>query len=117
MKHIFIVDDNHDDLLFMTMALERAGYKVRQFDNAAAAIESIPQFKPDIYVTDVSLPEVDGAESLRKIKKLYPQLPVIAVSAYRQYLNNMEDLGAAAVCCKSLDHANLLSAIKKVESD
>ena len=57
--------------------------------NGIIALQRIPQLKPDLITLDIEMPEMDGFETLRQVRKLYPELPVIMFST-------LTDRGAAA---------------------
>src|SRR5262245_64777607 len=59
--------------------VEQQGYDVRGARNAADAVEVFKQWRPDVVLTDLSLPDVDGIELLRRLKQLDPEPEVIVV--------------------------------------
>jgi excisionase family DNA binding protein len=85
---ILIVDDSADDLelLRATIASGIAGAQVTAADNAIAALLSMGQFPPDVLITDIMMPDVDGLEMIRRLREA-PQtsaIKVIVVSNYRE---------------------------------
>lgn len=87
--NIVIVDDNPNNLQVLSHILEAAGYKVRPALTAAIALRSIESLPADLILLDVCMPEMDGFEACRQLKKspCAVDLPVIFISA----LNNIED--------------------------
>ena len=63
------------------MALE-IDYEVEAFSTAEAAIETLKKSPPDLVLLDIGLPGMDGVEALREIKRLYPDVLVIMITAY-----------------------------------
>ena len=59
-----------------------ADYRIRTFETAEAALEAMTDAAPDLVLLDVGLPGMDGVTALGRIKDLYPDLPVIMVTAY-----------------------------------
>ena len=83
MKTIAVVEDNPDNRLLVQVMLEPY-YKVVEFDTGKSALEGLPELKPDLVLLDISLPEMDGTEVLRRIRE-HPDLqslPVIARTAH-----------------------------------
>jgi CheY-like chemotaxis protein len=83
MKTIAVVEDNPDNRLLVQVMLEPY-YKVVEFDTGKSALEGLPELKPDLVLLDISLPEMDGTEVLRRIRE-HPDLqslPVIALTAH-----------------------------------
>jgi two-component system response regulator AtoC len=78
---VYIVDDEDTVREGVTMALE-ANYQVRAFCTGEAAIHAILDNPPDLVLLDIGLPGMNGIESLRKIKELYPEILVIMITAY-----------------------------------
>ena len=83
MKKIAVVEDNPDNRLLVQVILESL-YKVVEYENGFTALAGLPKEKPDVVLLDISLPEMDGAEVLRRMRA-DPQLrmlPVIALTAH-----------------------------------
>ena len=83
MKKIAVVEDNPDNRLLVQVILEPL-YEVVEYETGFAALEGLPKSKPDLILLDISLPGMDGAEVLRRIRA-DPQLsalPVIALTAH-----------------------------------
>lgn len=83
-KIILIVEDNPLNLELFTDLLEASNYKVLNAVSANEAIDILSKNIPDIIITDIQLPEVDGIELTKIIKSnsLLKSIPVIALTAY-----------------------------------
>ena len=83
MKKIVVVEDNPDNRLLVQVILEPL-YQVTEYENGFTALEGLSRQKPDLVLLDVSLPEMDGTEVLRRIRgdPRLRDLPVIALTAH-----------------------------------
>jgi CheY-like chemotaxis protein len=72
MKKIVIADDEPHVLRVLKLSLEREGYQVEAFPNAAKALVRIEQEHPDILITDISMPVMSGEELCRHIQQEMP---------------------------------------------
>ncbi len=72
MKKVVIADDEPHVLRVLKLSLEREGYQVEGFPNAAKALISIEQEHPDILITDISMPVMSGEELCRHIQQEMP---------------------------------------------
>lgn len=84
--YILIVEDDEDNLEFLRRLLIKFGANVviaRTGEEAINVVKSNKLIK--IVLMDIRLPDIDGFETTRKIKKQNPKLPVIAVTAYAMY--------------------------------
>ncbi len=78
---IFIIDDEETIRDGLTMALD-SDYKIHSFSNAEDALEKIPSLLPDLILLDIGLPGMSGIDALGKIKGIFPDIPVIMITAY-----------------------------------
>ena len=80
-SRILVVDDEIGPRESLRMLLKPA-HDIRTADSAHAALEEINRFRPDLAILDVKMPEIDGLEVLRRIKRIDPSLEVIMITAY-----------------------------------
>jgi PAS domain S-box-containing protein len=82
---ICVVDDNPDTLDLLTISLEDIGAEVATFDRAAAVLDNLATFRPDILICDIGMPEMDGYTLIRHVRSLdsdLARIPAIALTAY-----------------------------------
>jgi DNA-binding response OmpR family regulator len=80
---VLVADDDEDILVLVRTVLERAGYEVVAARNGAEAVAAAQQRRPDLAVLDVSMPELDGLEVLRRLRAdaSTSDVPVLLLSA------------------------------------
>jgi CheY-like chemotaxis protein len=80
--HIALVEDSEEVRRFARMLLVRKGFEVEEFPDGAAALEVVLAKPPDLVVSDVQMPKVDGLELTRRIREKYDKarLPIVLVS-------------------------------------
>jgi CheY-like chemotaxis protein len=83
---VLVADDNADILGLVTAVLERSGYEVVTVSDGAQALASVDKRKPDLAVLDITMPEIDGLEVLRRLRAdtRTSGLPVVLLSAQAQ---------------------------------
>lgn len=83
-KTILIVDDNPINLKFIQVMLAAEGYQVQQAKDAETALQLIQTSPPDLILTDVQLPGMDGLEFTRRLKagSATSHIKIIALTAY-----------------------------------
>ena len=118
MKTVALVEDNPDNRLLVRVILESL-YEITEYENGFAALEGLPKEKPDLVLLDVSLPEMDGTEVLRRIRAdaNLRELPVIALTAHAMAGDREKYLAAGFdeyVTKPIVDETLLLGAIKKL---
>jgi CheY-like chemotaxis protein len=114
---IVAVDDNADARAFIDRVLQLHGAKVVSVDSAAKATEAVLQFRPDIVLCDLMMPEMDGYAFLRQIRALDDELasavPVVALTAFAGAENRLktEQAGFQVHLDKPIDPPQLIDAI------
>jgi two-component system nitrogen regulation response regulator GlnG len=82
MSEVWILDDDRSVRFVLAESMRDAGYQVRDFDNARAALSVLAHAQPDVVFTDVRMPGTDGFQFLELLKRSRPDVPVIVMSAY-----------------------------------
>jgi PAS domain S-box-containing protein len=117
---ILAVDDEEDMRTLLTFILQQAGATVTTVETAAQALATLKTTKPDLLLTDIAMPEVDGYGLLRQIRSLEPdqggQTPAIAITAYAGELNQQRVLAAGFqhYISKPVDPHRLVQEIAQV---
>ncbi|MBI9062872.1 MAG: hybrid sensor histidine kinase/response regulator [Marinilabiliaceae bacterium] len=98
-RHIFIVDDNLNNLQIIARILKEAGYKISLAENGKSALTQLEKYSPDLILLDVMMPEMDGYEMCRLMKQddRYKDIPVIFLTAKNQTEDLMEGFNAGGV--------------------
>jgi CheY-like chemotaxis protein len=95
---VLVVDDEADMRDLISAILEQTGAEIKVVTSAIEVLETLPSFKPDILISDIGMPEMDGYELLRQIKRLPPEqggsVPAIALTAYAGEVNQQQALAA-----------------------
>lgn len=88
---IYLVEDEKSLNILLEKYLQREGYEVTTFDNGNSAIERIKDM-PDLWILDIMLPDIDGYEIIRAVKKYNKATPVIFMSARNEELDRVVGL-------------------------
>jgi two-component system nitrogen regulation response regulator GlnG len=78
----WVVDDDRSIRWVLEKALQKASIETRCFSNASGLLEALEQGKPDVIVTDIRMPGMDGLELLSLLQSKCPTLPVIIMTAH-----------------------------------
>jgi two-component system, NtrC family, nitrogen regulation response regulator GlnG len=79
---VWIVDDDRSIRWVLQKAIEAVEITVRAFESADLVLEELKQDLPDVLVSDIRMPGIDGLQMLAEVKEHYPELPVIIMTAY-----------------------------------
>lgn len=92
---ILVVDDEPQIARVLRTGLKTHGYDVRVAADGVSALEAFKDWHPDLVVTDLSMPNLDGLELCRRLRALSP-LPIIVLSVRGEEKNKVEALDAGA---------------------
>ncbi|MGN1033345.1 MAG: response regulator transcription factor [Intestinibacter sp.] len=95
MKKILIIEDNQLTIDLLVYALQKEGYKVETALNGREAYKALKEFNPDLVTLDLMLPDMDGFDLCRDIKKKY-NIPVIILSGKNDRDNRLKGLQIGA---------------------
>lgn len=116
MTRVFVIDDNALNARLAALILERSGYAVTAFISALAAIEATGQEWPDVVVTDIGMPEMNGKELCRTLRQKQGQraLWMVAYTAFslKQEVESIMQAGFDAIATKPVTADSLLSAVR-----
>ena len=109
---VLVIDDDRDVLATMEALLVESGYAVATARSGAVALELLASERPCAILLDLRMPEMDGAEFLRRARESLPEPPVvIVVSAGSEARDEAELLGAHGFVAKPFDLDDLLAAL------
>lgn len=117
MKRVMVCDDAAFMRMVIKDILVKNGYEIAaEAENGLKAVEQYPEAKPDLVLMDITMPEVDGIEAVRRIKALDPNANVIMCSAMGQQAMVIEAIqaGAKDFIVKPFQANRVLEAVRKV---
>jgi len=127
MKSVLVIDDDEGVRGALKRVLERAGYAVRTVASGEEGLRAIRQQRPDVVITDIIMPKMDGAVVIKAIASEFPGIRVIAISGggnvgvadYKPesitttaYLSAAKQAGAHVVLTKPFETSDMIEAIE-----
>lgn len=115
MAKILIIDDVEVARNTMKRMLERKGHTILEAENGKKGIKIVEQEDLNLVITDIIMPDMEGIETIRKLVKMKPGLPIIAVTASTDspYLQMALKFGAVCGLFKPFKQAELLNVVEK----
>ncbi|MEH2381526.1 MAG: PAS domain S-box protein [Nostoc sp.] len=120
---VLLVDDERDTRELIAFILEQSGAIVIQAASAVEALRVMPEFQPNLLLSDIGMPEVDGYMLMRKIRAMLPELggeiPAIAITAYAGEADYQQAIAAGfgQHITKPVEPAKLIRAIANLICD
>ena len=112
--HILLVDDHPKALEVFELRLKGIGHRVTIANNGEIAIGVVERDRPDLVVLDVTMPEMNGYQACRAIKRLDPKIGVIILTAKTEAADRFwaSQSGADEFLNKPIDPALLVQRIE-----
>jgi len=118
MKTILLVDDSTTMLMSMTAVLKRQGFQVESATSGSEALSKLTTLSPDLMITDLNMPGMDGITLISEAKKLSTMRfkPVLMMTTESQQAKRDEAKAAGAVgwLVKPVKPEQLLAVVKQV---
>lgn len=119
MAGILLVEDNDDLRSMLKQSLEKRNHKIIEASNGREALNKFKSVMTDLVITDILMPEQDGIGLIVELKKLKPELLIIAISGGGKigpsnYLDIAGTLGADAVFYKPFNVNHLIDEVEKM---
>ena len=115
MADILIVDDNQPSRMMLRQWLEAEGHTVVGAENGRQGLDLCAVGSFDLVITDIIMPEADGLEVIREMRRSQPDTGLIAISGSGfRYLPDAEEFGADRIFIKPLIREEFLGAVRKL---
>ncbi|MDU4892152.1 MAG: response regulator transcription factor [Clostridium sp.] len=116
MHKILLIEDEAHIRKFVNISLKREGFQVIEADTGEKGIEEAGKEDPDIVILDIMLPGIDGYEVCRFLKKNYPEMGIIMLTARAQDRDKIEGLenGADHYIVKPFNPLELIAVVKSL---
>jgi two-component system, NtrC family, nitrogen regulation response regulator GlnG len=112
---VWVVDDDPSVRWVLERALKQGGFRARTFERAEHLLEAIEHRRPDVLITDVRMPGMDGFAVLERLRTDHPEVPVIVMTAHSDLDNAVAAYqgGAFEYLPKPFDLDETLELVKK----
>ncbi len=119
MARILIIEDDESVAAMLRTVLERNGYEVTTAANGREGVRLYSDQQVDLVISDILMPEMDGLETFKELRRMSPDVKIIAISGGGERLNMdvlrvAELLGAAATFNKPYRIEALLAAVRQL---
>ncbi|MGB0386082.1 MAG: ATP-binding protein [Ardenticatenaceae bacterium] len=114
-RTILVVDDIEENRLLLSSMLSPLGFEIVLAENGQQEVKLTRQIKPDLILTDLMMPVMNGFEAVKEIRHFAPRLPVIAISASVFGMDQQKSrlAGCDAFLPKPVDEQTLLALIRQ----
>jgi len=116
MANILVVDDEELARFCVRDVLETAGHEVQEAENGVKALAAQKEQSFDLVVTDIIMPEKEGVETILEMRKLYPDIKIVAISGggrtrNMDFLKLAKQFGADRILAKPFSDDELMEQV------
>ncbi|MCD8553580.1 response regulator [Seleniivibrio sp.] len=112
--NILYVEDEKFTRMLVKKLLEKEELYVHEAANGVLGLKKFLEVKPDLVITDLAMPEMDGFEMIHKIREHDSTIPIIITTAYREEAEKVCSLVSACIY-KPIIREDLIAAIHKID--
>lgn len=113
-KSILVVEDESEFRQDLCNVLRDVGYQTFEAANGSEGLKAYAEYDPDAIITDIFMPEVNGIQLIRTIRKTDTNIPIIAISSAWEYLDVASLIGANKTFYKPLQSNLLLDSVQSL---
>jgi CheY-like chemotaxis protein len=118
MATVLVIDDDEEHRTLVREILVRAGHRVEEAADGGQGLRLFGQHRPDLVVTDIHMPGIDGHEVITALRVLHTHVPIIAISGggaveKDELLLRAVKLGAQEVIMKPFEFRQLVGAVDR----
>ena len=118
MAHVLVIDDDEASRTLVKRMLDGVGHQVEEALDGAEGLRLFGEHPPDLVLTDINMPGLDGHDVIEAIRVLHPEVPIIAISGggatpKDELLLKASALGAAEVIMKPFEFRQLVGAVER----
>ena len=119
MARVLVVDDESTMREMLREALERRGHTADEAADGREALQRLAEHKPDLVITDLVMPEMEGIELIQAFRRKCPEIPIIAISGGgrvgpENYLSMAGQIGANRIFAKPFRLEEILTAVREL---
>lgn len=117
MARIVLIDDDHAMRGMLMQMLTRLGHQVFSAADGKSGLKAVSEHQPELLITDIFMPEMDGVETILALRRTAPQIKIIAISGggrttHGDYLPIARKLGARVTLAKPFDREEIKTAVE-----
>jgi two-component system cell cycle response regulator DivK len=115
-KTILVAEDEMINFMLINKVLESTGSRIIWAKNGLEAVALNQEHTPDLILMDLRMPELNGTEATRTIRKTHPEVPIVAVTAFAldNEAQQCEEAGCSAFLTKPVRPAILFEVLKNL---
>ncbi len=118
MARVLVIDDDEETRTLVKRMLDGVGHQVEEALDGAEGLRLFGKRPPDLVLTDINMPGLDGHEVIAAIRVLHAEVPIIAISGggaigKDELLLKASDLGAVEVIMKPFEFRQLTGAVER----
>jgi CheY-like chemotaxis protein len=119
-KRILVIDDDEDLREMILLILLGAGFDAQPARDGADGLARLRESAFDLMITDIFMPDQDGIETIAEVRRLFPEMKIVAMSGGGKssraagYLRTAMEIGANATLSKPFEQDDLLAIVRRL---